>query len=86
MDVKYGFEEVNTGLLLLGIIVVLLELKCGEKALLEFIEHSDRYDEGWYFLFLLRDIIIRVVHVPKHLECGRAHWIVKVQKAIFVGS
>jgi hypothetical protein len=58
VDVKDGLKEVDSCLFLIRIIVVLLKLERWEQTLLEFVENCDGNDEGRYFLFFLRNVVI----------------------------
>lgn len=89
MNMHNVFQEMDSLLFFLLIIVVFLQLKVRQKQPFEIVKDCDRNDERYNSLFLVNELIfilISFMHVSKHLNDSRSHRSVNAIEYFLVGS
>lgn len=81
-----GLQKSNSRLFLLRIVIVLLKFQSWKQSLLKLFKRTDWDDEGRSLFFIIFDVVISVVHISKHLDSRRTHWITQILKGRLVCS
>jgi len=85
VNMENGFQEANSSLLFIRIIIILFKFKSRQQALLEFFKGLNRDNESWSLLFLVFDVIVSIMHISQHFERTWAHRIAQIVQAWLVG-